>query len=50
MHQELKALLKKEKKIDTDSSDFSDDISEDDDDADLDYVTETRQSKRKHHY
>ena len=46
-HQELKVLLKKEKKIDTDSSDFSDDISEDDNDADLDYVAETPQTKCK---
>ena len=44
-HQEIKALLKKEQKLDTDESDFSGNISEDDNDADSHYVAETPQNK-----
>ena len=43
-HQEIKALLKKQKQFDTDESDFSDDISQDDNDCDSDYVPETPQN------
>ena len=46
-HQEIKALLKKEQKLDTHESEFLDNISEDDNDADSDYVTETPQNKTK---
>ena len=44
-HQEIKALLKKEQKLDTDESDFSGNISEDDNDADSHYVADTPQNK-----
>ena len=43
-HQEIKALLKKQKQFDTDKSDFSDDISQDDNNCDSDYVPETPQN------
>lgn len=42
-HQEVKALLKKQKQFDTDESDYSDNISQDDNNDDSDYVPETPQ-------
>lgn len=40
-HQEIKALLKKKNKNDTESSDFSDDISVDGNDKDPDFILST---------
>ena len=46
-HEEIKALLKKQKQHGTDKSDFSDDISQDDNDGDSDHVPETPQNNTK---
>ena len=46
-HEEIKALLKKQKQHGTDESDFSDDISQDDNDGDSDHVPETPQNNTK---
>ena len=55
-HQEVKALLKKQKQFDTDESDYSDNISQDDNNDDSDYVPENPQIStgkstlhKKHH-
>ena len=43
-YQEIKALSEKQKQLDTDESDFLDDISRDDNDRDSDYIPETPQN------
>ena len=44
-HQEIKALSEKQKQLDTDESDFLDDISRDDNDRDSDYIPQNNTGK-----